>query len=60
MSWLSGPCDPGDDHPTIIVSLPEEGPDGEPGEWAWVDSGAGPGVEFWRATSRRQEPEAEG
>lgn len=47
MSWLSGACDPDDDPPMTVVVSRQVGPDGEPGELIWFDTGSGPGREVW-------------
>jgi hypothetical protein len=47
MSWLSGPCDPDEEPPEVVVISRQNGPDGRPGDLIWTDTGSGPGKEVW-------------
>jgi hypothetical protein len=47
MSWASDQQDADDDRPARWVATPADGPNGEPGELIWVDTGSGPGRTFW-------------
>ncbi|BCJ42880.1 hypothetical protein GCM10010168_03800 [Actinoplanes ianthinogenes] len=47
MSRLGGPPRPDEPPPATVVITPKDGPDGQPGELIWVDTGSGPGRTFW-------------
>lgn len=47
MTWLSGPCDPDEEPPAMVVISRQEDPDGHPGKLIWTDTGSGPGRQVW-------------
>ncbi len=47
MISVSGACDPDEDLSAFAVISRRNGPDGQPGDLIWIDTGSGPGREIW-------------